>query len=70
MTLADQNPDGFHRCEGGPLHGERHDEGEVFEFDGRPLGLSSGVYRLLGDVYAWEPAGPEVLELHEPPADE
>jgi hypothetical protein len=38
MTTADQTPDGFGRCDGGTLHSERHDEGEVFEFDDRPLG--------------------------------
>jgi hypothetical protein len=70
MTPAHQTPEPRYLCEGGPLHGEWHDEGEAFEFDGRPVGLGYGVYRLLGDVYSWEPAGPAAIKLHEPPADE
>lgn len=66
MTPADPNPESLHRCDGGPSH----DEGEAFEFDGRPPGLESGVYRLLGDVYTWEPAGAAVVKLLEPPAEE
>ena len=70
MTPHGQKPDVLHRCEGGPLHRELHDEGEAFEFDGRSLGMPSGVYRRVGGIYVWEPAGPETLEPHEPTADE
>jgi hypothetical protein len=43
-----------YRCADGPLRGEYHDRGPRFVFDGRPIGLGSGVYVLRDGEYRWQ----------------
>ena len=53
-------PEKVYLCLGGPLDGESHCQGESFTFDGRPLGLGTGTYRLRDSVYLWEPDRPSL----------
>ena len=42
-------------CVDGPLVGEFHQQGEVFELEGSRIGLEDGTYRLVGGSYVWSP---------------
>jgi hypothetical protein len=49
MIQAQPSTDGLYRCNGGPLHGEWHNQGTSFDYPG-------GQYRLLGNEYIWQDA--------------